>query len=133
MEQSQSLQELMVKNIEEFSTKFKLPQLDKPGFLDDDLMMFRLLFIREEVDELNLAMVYEDLEDALDALVDIMYVVLGTAWMMNLPIMDAWDRVHAANMKKVRVENASESKRNSSYDLKKPEGWSPPDLSDLVT
>ena len=133
MEQSQSLQELMVKNIEEFSTKFKLPQLDKPGFLDDDLMMFRLLFIREEVDELNLAMVYEDLEDALDALVDIMYVVLGTAWMMNLPIMDAWDRVHAANMKKVRVENASESKRNSSYDLKKPDGWEPPDLSDLVT
>ena len=124
--------EQMCADIHEFSTKFNLPQTEGPALLNDELMHFRLAFMREELTEITEAYNIGDSEAVLDGIVDLMYVVLGTAWMMNVPILDAWDRVHNANMKKVRVEDASESKRNSLYDLKKPEGWVHPYLGDLI-
>ena len=132
MEKSRNSQELMCENVEAFSIKFGIPQLEESGFLEPDDMMFRLEFIQEEMDEFTEAYNERDLAGALDALVDIMYVAIGTAYMMNLPILDAWERVHHANMQKVKVKNVSESKRGSIHDLRKPEGWTPPDLSDLV-
>ena len=44
---------------------------------------------------------------------------------------EAWDRVHAANMAKERG-NPKTSKYGSGFDIVKPEGWTAPDLSDLV-
>jgi len=70
--------------------------------------------------------------DQLDALVDLAYVVLGTAFMHGFDFNEAWRRVHAANMQKVRATSPDVSKRNSSLDVVKPEGWTPPDLSDLT-
>ena len=35
--------------------------------------------------------------------------------------------VHSANMAKVRVANANESKRGSAFDVRKPEGWVGPE------
>jgi len=124
--------EQMCDDIHEFSTKFELPQLDEPGLLDDELMHFRTAFMQEELDEILDAYQMGDSEAVLDGITDLMYVVLGTAWMMNVPILEAWGRVHTANMKKEKVVDASESKRNSPYDLKKPEGWSHPYLGDLI-
>jgi predicted HAD superfamily Cof-like phosphohydrolase len=45
---------------------------------------------------------------------------------------EGWRRVHAANMAKVRAERPGDSKRGSTFDVVKPEGWTAPDLSDLV-
>jgi len=42
-----------------------------------------------------------------------------------------WNRVHAANISKVRAVDKS-GKRKSTWDVVKPEGWVAPDLSDLV-
>lgn len=124
--------EQMCDDIHEFGEKFDLPQLEEPGLLDDELMHFRTAFMQEELDEILEAYQIGDAEAVLDGITDLMYVVLGTAWMMNVPILEAWGRVHVANMKKEKVVDASESKRHSPYDLKKPEGWTPPDLSDLI-
>ncbi len=132
---SQNSREKMCEDIDAFSIKFGLPQLEKPGFLDAEDMEYRVRFIEEEYHELLQAYSSHDLEGALDALTDMMYVILGTAWMMNLPIMDAWDRVHQANMQKVRVDNADDprSKRKHHLDIVKPEGWRPPRFTDLLT
>ncbi len=73
-----------------------------------------------------------DLEKQLDALVDLMYVLLGTSYLQGFDLKEAWNRVHAANMTKIRTERADDSKRGSVYDVVKPEGFRPPDLSDLV-
>ena len=135
MEKLRNSQELMCENINAFSIKFGLPQLENPGFLKPEDMMYRLEFIQEELDELYGAHQDRNLEEALDALVDIMYVVLGTAWLMNLPIMDAWDRVHHANMQKERVVTNTDprSKRHHHLDIVKPDGWIPPNLKDLLS
>ncbi len=132
---SRNSQEPMCEDIVAFSVKFGLPQPDKPTILAKDVMDYRIDFIQEELDELIEAQVNDDLEGMLDALVDIMYVTLGTAWLMNLPILDAWDRVHHANMQKVRVENSSDprSKRNHHLDIVKPDNWVRPYLKDLLS
>lgn len=44
---------------------------------------------------------------------------------------EAWKRVQAANMAKMRVERAADSKRGSGFDVIKPPGWTPPNHADL--
>ena len=77
----------------------------------------------------------EHLADALDALVDTLYVALGGAYLHGFTaerFTEAWNRVHHKNMLKVRVERADQSKRGSAFDVVKPKDWTPADLSDLV-
>jgi predicted HAD superfamily Cof-like phosphohydrolase len=45
---------------------------------------------------------------------------------------EAFNRVWQANMQKVPVTSAEESKRGFAIDLRKPDGWEKPDHSDLV-
>lgn len=50
---------------------------------------------------------------------------------LGLDYSEAWDRIHAANMRKERVLRAEDGPRGSTYDALKPEGWRPADLGDL--
>lgn len=121
-----------VSDIEEFHQKFQLHYDGPPRQLPPPLSIFRQKFMKEELDEYAYANAKGELEGQLDALVDLMYVALGTAYLQGFDLREAWRRVHEANMKKVRVTLASQSKRKSTFDVVKPEGWTPPDLSDLV-
>jgi hypothetical protein len=67
-----------------------------------------------------------------DALVDIVYVAMGTAYMMGLPWQQLWDEVQRSNMDKVRASDASQSKRKNSLDVVKPQGWVGPDLKSII-
>lgn len=48
---------------------------------------------------------------------------------LNFP--EAWRRVHAANMQKVRTRRPEDSTRKSVWDVVKPPGWVGPNLQDL--
>lgn len=122
----------MFKDIKEFHLKFGLTYAGPPKALDKQAATFRMDFMDEELCEYVKATSEGDLEGQLDALVDLVYVALGTAYMQGFDFEEAWRRVHAANMQKVRANKLSDSKRGSLYDVVKPEGWTPPDLSDLV-
>ena len=119
-------------DIEKFHEKFELSKLAKPGFLSQELMRFRIKFLQEELDEFCDAYVNQDLEKAFDALIDLTYVALGTAFLMGLPFNDGWKHVHNCNMQKVRAKLESDSKRKSTFDVVKPEGWQPPVLNHLI-
>lgn len=135
-----------VRDIQEFHEKFGLEYNGKPRALREDLASFRSKFAQEEVDELKEAFkeiqeginngddeaVRDALAKSLDAIVDECYVAIGTAYTMGLDFKEAWNRVHAANMAKVRAERASDSKRGSTFDVVKPEGWVAPNHDDLV-
>lgn len=116
----------------DFHKKFDLLALPEPGFLEPDVTEFRIGFMQEELNEFAVAIECSDLEMAADALVDLTYVVLGTAYLMGIPFKDCWDEVHKANMKKVRAPSAEHSKRNHQCDVIKPENWVPPDLSKFL-
>lgn len=90
---------------------------------------FRICAMREEIDEYIES---ETKEDELDAIVDLVVFALGTLERQGmLEVFDeAFKRVMIANCKKEIGQN---QKRGSfQLDLVKPEGWTAPDLSDLV-
>lgn len=122
----------ITRDISDFHVKFGNDYSGKPRNLPDDLLNFRVRFLEEELTEYKHAAISEDLEGQLDALVDLVYVAIGTAYLQGFNFQEAWKRVHAANMRKVRATDAAQSKRGHSSDVVKPVGWEAPDLSDLV-
>lgn len=127
-----SIRSAMTLGIHHFHEKFGLNAPIVPQLLGNELFEFRLKFLREEVQEYEDAHREGDLVKAFDALVDLVYVALGTSYLHGLPFEDGFDLVQAANMAKVRAERKEMSVRGSTYDVVKPEGWQPPDLRHLV-
>lgn len=137
-------------DIIDFHHRYGLSYGGAPRLLPDDLDTFRVLFMAEELQEYAgvqgltewLKQALQDRgpsvdslelrENRLDALVDLVYVALGTAYLSGFNFAEAWRRVHRANMSKVRVERAGDSKRGSTFDVVKPPGWTPPSHKDLV-
>jgi predicted HAD superfamily Cof-like phosphohydrolase len=110
-----------------FHDQFGLKGLQTPGLLSPDILEMRLKLIYEELDEFVQAHAVGDLYEVLDALVDLTWVVLGTAHLAGMPFEAGWLEVRRANMSKVRATHANESKRGSSLDIIKPPGWVGPD------
>lgn len=139
-------------DIAAFHERFGLEYTGNPRALPKELGDFRVDFKREELREyikashiLHLELttegrdpdpgvIVEQLEDQLDALVDMVYVIIGTAYLHGYRWrwQEAWDRVHRANMAKVRAASAGDSKRGSTFDVVKPPGWEKPTHKDLV-
>lgn len=118
--------------IKDFHKKFELEYTGGPRQLPDDLQGFRSKFMQEELDEYEEAVGEEDLEKQFDALIDLVYVAIGTAYLQGFPFNKGFELVQIANMAKVRALRESESKRGSTYDVVKPEGWTAPDLKPLL-
>jgi hypothetical protein len=97
-----------------------------------DVFYGRVQMMLEELREFVEAHERGDLAAAADSLVDLEYFLHGTAAMMGFPHDEIFAEVHAANMCKVRVESVSESKRLNKLDVKKPEGWQPPDVAGIL-
>jgi predicted HAD superfamily Cof-like phosphohydrolase len=156
-----------INDVARFQEKFGFIPNREPNFLAGEQMKERLDFLLEELKEFAEACGYylddgkdgalriefardrelpTDLEKALDGLVDLSYVTLGTANMMGFhneipaPVSsrfatiwwEAWTRVHKANMAKKRVTDVSQSKRGTLRDTYKPAGWVAPSFKDLL-
>ncbi len=109
-----------------------IPIPDKPTMLNLERSKFRLNHLQEELKETKDAMLIDDLPEAVDGLIDLVYVALGTLVEMGVTAGAAFEEVHAANMRK---ERGALSRRPDSlgYDATKPEGWSPPNLTPYLT
>lgn len=122
----------LIKDIDAFHKKFGFEKNDKVGIPENnELVNFRTSFLLEELTEYTQAITKKDTAGALDALVDIVYIALGTAWLFNLPFEKAWNEVQKANMSKIRTKSKSK-KRGTSFDVVKPKGWRPPDLEQII-
>ena len=96
---------------------------NNPTLISQEFCLERFRFMTEELDEFIEASMHGDIVGIADALADIIYVALGTAYQMGLPFQAIWDHVHRANMRKVR----GETKRGNSVDARKPEDWISPE------
>jgi predicted HAD superfamily Cof-like phosphohydrolase len=137
-----------------FHERFEQAYVGLPRALPIDLLMFRLKFMEEELAEwydstLALSVeiqkqrpdpdkISEYMSLSLDSIVDLMYVTLGTAYQQGLfPVLEeAWKRVQAANMSKIKKLKGNgteqESGRDPVYDVVKPADFKPPSHYDLV-
>lgn len=123
-------------DIKAFHEKFGLEYSGPPRLLFEDMSRFRVAFMQEELDEYKKSISGSDSVatrcDAFDALIDLVYVALGTCYLHGFPFPEGWRRVQQANMAKIRVDRPENSKRGSSFDVVKPLGWQPPDHTELV-
>lgn len=99
---------------------------------DNDVQWGRVQMMIEELREYCEAVVSGDLATAADSLVDLEYFLLGTAVMHGFPHDEVFDAVHYANMLKVLVESKEDSKRLNKLDVKKPDGWTPPNVAGIL-
>jgi predicted HAD superfamily Cof-like phosphohydrolase len=122
---------MSIRDVRDFHYKFGFPTGDEDVLSGNTPNQnFRAGFLREELNELETAMRTGNRVGAFDALLDLVYVAHGTA--LNLGISPfKWhcgmSEVHKANMAKVRVERAEDSKRGHAMDVVKPEGWVGPE------
>lgn len=121
-------------DVRAFHDKFKIRGPAQPRLLGEEAFTFRSMFLQEEVEEFVEAQFKGDLAQAADALVDLVYVAMGTAVLMGLPWQALWDEVQRANMAKRRaLPDGSDSKRGSPLDVVKPPGWRPPQIEAVLS
>lgn len=108
-----------------FHQRFNQDYTGPTRHLPEDIQNFRHKFHNEEALEYLSAVAYGHAAEALDAIVDQIYVLLGTAYLMGADFDEAWRRVHAKNMEKIPAADGT-------LKIRKPDGWTPPDLTDLV-
>lgn len=119
--------------IEEFHKKFGIAYDGPPRRLPPGLRDFRINFLKEELQEYIDAVTVGNLEKQFDALIDLVYVALGTAHLQGLPFRAGFDRVQYANMQKMKATRETEGTRPHLFDITKPYGWKAPVLLDLIT
>lgn len=130
-------------DVDAFHEKFQLLRFQKPGHLTKGKLRERIEFMQEELDEFIEGAGFEydlandidwwpgkeqDLAKQADALVDLVYVALGTAVMLGLPWDWLWNDVQRANLSKVR----GMTKRGHAVDVTKPEGWQGPQTQRIL-
>jgi len=112
-----------------FHQKMGLPTSLIPRMLDQEQFLYRLRFKREELQELEDWFFQQDMVKVVDSLLDLAYVIMGTAVEMGVPWNSCWAHVHAANMKKQRDGGSADMGYAGRYKnrILKPDGWEPPD------
>ena len=117
----------LVRNVRDFHIKYGIDYKGPVRNLPEDIKKATLKHLKEELRELKKGLETDNREEILDACIDLIYVTLGTAHLHGFNFNKAWERVHRANMSKIR-----KSTKRSPIDIVKPRGWKPPLLKDLV-
>lgn len=92
----------------------------------EQLLHFRVAFLKEEFDETFKAVGEKDAEEIVDGLIDLCVVAIGTLDLMGVDAYEAWHVVHKANMSKEVGVKESRPNPLGLPDLVKPEGWKAP-------
>lgn len=115
--------------VKQFHSKF--------GFNKDSMTLEKLLLklsqAHEEVKELDDAICLQEPEEIVDALIDQIYIAIGTLDLLGIDIQKAFLEVHMCNMAKergVKTERDYALPNGEEYDVIKPKGWVAPNHSD---
>lgn len=112
--------------VAEFHEKFGLPIREAPGIPEDSERDLRIALGDEEWAETREAMEKGDLPGIADGIVDLIYVLLGTAESYGFNASSVFVAVHEANMAKEGGGSRADGK------ILKPDGWTPPDIEDIL-
>ena len=76
----------------------------KPQFPDEKTMQLRYDLIKEELAELEQAMITKNLKEVADALTDILYVTYGAGYAYGIDLDKCFKEVQRANMSKLGTD-----------------------------
>ena len=77
----------------------------KPSFSTDKINSLRYDLIKEELEELKVAMENKDLLEVADALTDILYVTYGAGHAFGINLDKCFEEVQSSNMSKLGEDN----------------------------
>lgn len=117
-----------IQDLWDFRTRYGMKIHQTPTF-DEEMLRERIVYLREELQELEDAIENQDLVEVADALVDLVYIAKGSALGLGLAWAPMWDEVQRSNMSKEVARTPAESKRGIVGDVYKPEGWKAPDIA----
>ena len=100
---------------------------DKAGFSDAKTNKLRIELIKEELEELTLAMQDENLLEVADALTDILYVTYGAGHAFGIDLDKCFEEVQNSNMSKLGEDG--KPIYNESGKVMKGPNYFKPDLS----
>ena len=88
-------------NVTKFMMAFGQEVKSEPSFSNEKINELRYNLIKEELDELKIAMDNKDLLEVADALTDILYVTYGAGVAFGLDLDACFNEVHNSNMSKM--------------------------------
>ena len=90
-----------------------------------------LELIQEEGNELVVALAECDVVEELDAIIDLLVVIIGYGLSRGFPMVEAWDEVLRSNMAKIDPV-AGTVLRRADGKILKPAGWTAPDIQRIL-
>lgn len=114
-------------DVVDFHKKFSFKTPSIPTLLSEEDVRQRIDFMQEELNEFIDGAVKGDICEQADALIDLVYVAMGTAARMGLCWEALWEDVHRANMAKVKGPS-----ERSLTDVVKPTGWEGPRTREII-
>ena len=103
---------------------------NKPSFSNDKINNLRYDLIKEELEELKIAMENKDLLEVADALTDILYVTYGAGHAFGIDLDKCFDEVQSSNMSK--LDEDGKPIYNESGKVMKGPKYFKPDLNKFV-
>lgn len=124
-----------VNDVEAFHRVTDTPVGVVPKWPSDERVALRVELIEEEVvKELLRALQERDMVGASNGIVDSIYVLIGAALEIGIPIVDEWAATQFSNMAKAVLQPDGSLKvvRRADGKILKPEGWTPPDTEGIL-
>ena len=87
--------------VKTFMETFGQEVKNKPSFSTDKINSLRYDLIKEELEELKVAMKSKDLLEVADALTDILYVTYGAGHAFGIDLDKCFEEVQSSNMSKL--------------------------------
>ena len=103
---------------------------NKPSFCSDRINTLRYDLIKEELNELKLALDNRDLLEVADALTDILYVTYGAGHAFGINLDKCFEEIQNSNMSK--LDNNGKPIFNESGKVMKGPKYFKPDLSKFI-
>jgi len=90
--------------VKTFMETFGQEVKNKPSFSTDKINSLRYDLIKEELEELKIAMESKDLLEVADALTDILYVTYGAGHAFGIDLDKCFEEVQNSNMSKLGID-----------------------------
>jgi predicted HAD superfamily Cof-like phosphohydrolase len=116
--------------VKTFMETFGQDVKNKPSFSSDKINKLRYDLIKEEIEELRVAMENKDLLEVADALTDILYVTYGAGHAFGIDLDKCFDEVQNSNMSKLN-DNGKPIYNDAGKVMKGP-NYFKPDLSKFL-
>jgi len=119
-----------LEDVKTFMETFGQMVRTKPQFPDEKTMQLRYDLIKEELNELELAMKTKNLKEVADALADILYVTYGAGYAYGIDLDKCFKEVQRANMSKLGTDG--KPVYNDKGKVMKGPNYSEPNLKQFV-